>query len=486
MKKHLLSYAEYLNISPKKFSELGVLNPLINQDIQLFIDPRLLKKSNYEIFNKNAVAAYDDFYKNLANSIRAFLKISNDKFKLKAKKNIINKLTAKEPVGLGLGYTRNGTKGQGVGNHNATILFENALEIYENLPEIGEEVFSLLSILSEGIGADYIGDITANIIWKELAMFTEYIAKQIGIPVESFWIKEQEFFLPKHPNSTIKNKYPLLLVPKEILSDLPKDADMEDVLTGYADENEKIRTDVNEKILNILKHQLLNKTEKQNKLFDLLKNDAELISLLTQHMAKLDGNKYDFEKDTKSIIIRDRLLTYLKESDFKIDICDNLSVINYIIERFEKFVINNNKLKRELLFKDNGKHKPESAWQQVFHTFISEFLYWNNIDVIPEKETGSGPVDFCFSQGSKMRVLVELKLSTNAPIKGLTKQLEKYKECTDNVKAAYFICINVHKEKTTQKIAADLLEARRKLNLDTKIVVIDGNINQSASNLRLF
>ncbi len=110
----------------------------------------------------------------------------------------------------------------------------------------------------------------------------------------------------------------------------------------------------------------------------------------------------------------------------------------------------------------------------------------NNINVEKERETGSGPVDFCFSNGSKLRVLIEFKLSTNSPIKGLTKQLEKYKDCTDNVKVAYFICINVHKEKQTQKIVVELNEAKKKLHLDTNIIVIDGHINPSASNLRLF
>ena len=105
MKKHYTSLAEYFEISPKSFSELGVLNTLVDRDIQLFIDPRLLKKSKLEIFNKNAVIAYETFYKNLAGHIRAYLNISDEKIKNKARQNIIQRLTAKEPVGLGLGYS---------------------------------------------------------------------------------------------------------------------------------------------------------------------------------------------------------------------------------------------------------------------------------------------------------------------------------------------------------------------------------------------
>ena len=182
-------------------------------------------------------------------------------------------------------------------------------------------------------------------------------------------------------------------------------------------------------------------------------------------------------------MLRDRLLDYLKDVDFKIETKNNLEIIKYIIKRFEKFLSNNNKLKRELLWKNDIEYNPETAWQQVFHTYVYEYLEQNNINIEQERETNSGPVDFCFSQGSKLRVLIEFKLSVNSPVKGLTKQLEKYKECTDNVKAAYFICINVHKEKQTQKIAEELNEAKKKLNLDTNIIVIDGHINPSASNL---
>lgn len=483
MKKHYTSIAEFFKVSPKCFWKLGVLNTLVDRDIQLFIDPRLLKKSKHEIFNKNAVNTYETYYKNLARQIRAYLKINDENIKNKAKQKIIQNLTAKEPVGLGLGYSKKNTNGQGVGTTNAELLFKNAIDIYKCVPDIGEEAFSLLNILSEGIGADYIGDITANIIREELASFTEDIAKKLNMQTEVFCINDKKFMLPKHPNSTKRIGYPLLIVPREILSDLPKDVDMEDVLEGYVDKNQKIRTEIDEKILNILKQEHLDKQDKQSKIFDLFKDDPELILQLTNYMSSLEGNQYNFEKDSKCIALRDKLLDYLKDDDFKIETKNNLEIIEYIIKRFEKFLANNNKLKRELLWKNETQYKPETAWQQVFHAYIYEHLGQNNINIEQERETGSGPIDFCFSQGSKLRVLIEFKLSKNNPIKGLTKQLEKYKECTDNVKAAYFICINVHKEKQTQRIVAELNEAKKKLNLDTNIIVIDGHINPSASNL---
>ena len=58
--------------------------------------------------------------------------------------------------------------------------------------------------------------------------------------------------LPIHPNSKRK-VFPILLVPKDILSDLPRDVDLEDMFDGFVNDNDTIRNEVNEQIVNILK-----------------------------------------------------------------------------------------------------------------------------------------------------------------------------------------------------------------------------------------
>ena len=51
MKKNI-SLAEYYKIPIEKFEELGVLNPNLKQNTNMFIDPALLKDCQYEIFSK--------------------------------------------------------------------------------------------------------------------------------------------------------------------------------------------------------------------------------------------------------------------------------------------------------------------------------------------------------------------------------------------------------------------------------------------------
>lgn len=485
MRKRIITYAEIMNINPEELSERGVLNPTINSDVPLFVDPRLLKTSKHKIF-QNASKTYDDFYENLAKKIRAYLKLEKPNDQKRPATTIMGLLTAKEPAGLCLGYSKNNTNGQGVGKNIAKLIFDNAINMYRLFPDVGTEVFSLLGLLSEGVGADYIGDITSNIILKEIHEFTESIAKDLKLPIQQYWLGDKVYRLPKHPNATERRNFPILFIARDILTDLPKDADFEDIFEGFINENDTIRLEINDKISNIIKSDL-KKAEKQSRINEILKENSDIVMQIIEHIKTIEGTAYDFQGDPKGYLVRERLLQFFDEIKTDIKITkndDNLKIIEYIIERFEKFIQHNNKLKRELLWKNEHEYKPETAWQQVFHTFINEILSICNIDVIPEKETGSGPVDFYFSNGSKLRVLAEFKLSTNKKLKdGLVKQLERYKECTDNVKAAYFICINVHKTKQSQVIFSELSKIKEKLNLNAKIIVIDGRIEQSASNL---
>ena len=306
IRKKIRKYSEFIGIDSNEFKKRNILDPTINSDIPLFIDPRLLKYSQYKIFHK-ASNTFDEFYSELANNIRSYIKISDIKIKQKMQKNIIKNLSAPEQNGLCLGYSKNDTNGQGVGKVNAKILFNNTVEMYTILPEIGSTVFSLLGLLTEGIGADYIGDITANIIRNELYCFTEDISKEMKISVREYILKDHKFYLPMHPNATEKNNFPILFVPKDILTDLPKDADFEYVLNGYINENEGIRDGVNDKISDILKSNF-KKAEKQKEILKLIKENGEKIEDFMRYLKSVNGKVYNCSEDPKNIFLIENVL----------------------------------------------------------------------------------------------------------------------------------------------------------------------------------
>lgn len=477
LKKRIITLAEHYKIPVKSFEALGVLNPSLNNNTYMFIDPVCLKTSKHKIFKNTARAAYIKHFETLYDEVKAYTKLPED-VKKYARQTLIKKIRAKELSGLCLGYSSTGKGGNGIGQDVAEKILEKA----ETLISLGIDkpaIFSLIHLLTDKVGPDYISDMTARIILPQILEFTVKMSMKLNIPVNSFRIEGKYYDLPFHP---FTNGY-VLLVPEDILNPLPIDVDLEDVFNGF-NPSDEIKYKINKDIASILER-YSKATERREKLSEYLLKNKKTLKSFVDYVGDLKSKPYNFKEDKKGVYFSTLFWEMVDASEQEIKEPTPTKVINEIINNFKKLLDNNNNVKRNLLWY-NGKPRIEKSWQQAFHLYINELLSLNDIDITPESETGSGPVDFKFSQGSKMRVLVEIKLSKNDPEKGLERQLERYKECTENVKDAYFIYIDLEKDaQKSHKKIVELQNRRKELGLDTKIIVIDGKINPSASNLQL-
>lgn len=93
MKKNI-SLAEYYKIPIEKFEELGVLNPNLKQNTNMFIDPALLKDCQYEIFSKKAYNKYIKFFENLYDQMKAYTELPEE-IRIESQKDLISKFLAK-------------------------------------------------------------------------------------------------------------------------------------------------------------------------------------------------------------------------------------------------------------------------------------------------------------------------------------------------------------------------------------------------------
>lgn len=483
MKKQLIRLSEKLNIKASEFTKRGVLNPSVNGDTELFIDPRLLKKSKCKIFNEVANKSYCSYFEDLAEKVKATINTQNTATKEKMRKNLIKYLEAPDLDGLCLGYA-DGNPGRGVAGKNANLIMENAIELYEN--SSNPIVFSLLHLLTAGIGADYIGDITSQIIRKQIYEYTELSAKEIGLRTEEFELDSIKYMLPKHPSPPKKKRRtPILLVPMDILNPLPVEANFDAIFNGFLDDNELIRTGVNQNIAAILQNNE-EKKDKQEKIFNLIKQRSEISKILGDYVEKLEAHSYNYDMDKKGFFLRDKLSELVDFEKFSKPQSDDFeSVVDTAINEFKKFIDKDNDAKRLLLWKNDSKHQPETFWQKMFQIFVHLYLEKNNIDLSPEPATGVGFVDFKASKGSEKRILVEMKLSKNVKFKeGLTNQLEAYKECFNNMKKSYYIYIDLEKDpaKSNQKRAM-LAKLNKELGLGTNLIFINGRFGPSASKI---
>src|SRR5208283_1810320 len=92
-------FSSHFNIDKKRMASLGLFDPMLNVDTNLFIDPILLKKSQHETIRVGATAEYRKRFEQIISLLKAS-KAKGDVAWRAAKKMI----QLKEVQGTCLGY----------------------------------------------------------------------------------------------------------------------------------------------------------------------------------------------------------------------------------------------------------------------------------------------------------------------------------------------------------------------------------------------
>jgi hypothetical protein len=471
-------FTRVFNIQPAKLKNIGVFNPVLNIDTKLFIDPLLLHKSK-SIIIKNSAQKYKLHFERLLKFLKES-KISGD-VNWKLARELFD---FQELSGTCLGYGAGSTRGSRI----SKVILDDVINTASAIIKQGVEdpdIFLIAFMLQEGIGADNLSDMVTNIIIKDIAKYTEKVAKELNVPVKIFSLgtPSEKFSLPYSP----KNQQHILLLPKDILRKLPIALTRSDVSTASA-QNAAIRNSANMQIGAFFR--ATTKNEKKKAKDAILQNKNTLLAILAEYK-NTTQNSYDFSKDVDGLMIwRENIFDILKENPFvKIknytsDEAGIKEIVSKIINQFQTMIENNGVW--ELLYFE-GKGRNEKFLQKLFFIAADAFCKANNIDISPETDSGGGPVDFKFSNGYDKRVLVELKLSTNSSVvSGYSKQLETYKNASKPIAAHYVIVetsksITVGQKKQLNAFKQDLKTTHQ---VDSEILIIDGSKQVSASKKR--
>jgi hypothetical protein len=122
------------------------------------------------------------------------------------------------------------------------------------------DLFVAMGLFEDGIGPDRISDMTTNVIFADLLTFNKAILPRLGVPTEHFSIvlKNGECYeanLPVNP-CEFREKTPIILVPEDILRDLPIATDWSDVAAAAA-KNAALRHKVNRQVAEIWRRKTL-------------------------------------------------------------------------------------------------------------------------------------------------------------------------------------------------------------------------------------
>ncbi len=474
--KNPVTFAEYYKIDPKRLENLNIFNPTLAIDTKLFIDPLLLEHSSHSELHDLAVKNYNDHFTKIIKLLSAS-KVINDV----PWRNARRLFQFHEVSGTCLGYGAASISGSGFGEQLISRVIITAKEIVD-LGIIDPDLFVALALFEEDIGPDRISDMTTNVILDALINFNERILKELKIKPTRFELLGRNCYLASNPFQP--KTVPVILLPRDILRDLPIATDWDDVQYAAA-KNEYIRNKVNQHIAHIWAAKA--KRDKA-KLKEQVLNSEDAFKTLLDAIHQLRGNAYNVKDDPLGLIKWAEIAKTFS-ADFPLDIrkpsLSNLDtwfqVVKKIIEQF-KNLIENRGLWKSLWF----ENKPliEKYSQRLFFAVAYSYCKANNLDISPEVDTGTGQVDFKFSQGFNQRILVEIKLSVDPKLlQGYTKQLVEYKKSEETMRAVYLVIDVGHMGRKDERLLKLRTEILNKNEPAADIEFIDGKRRKSASNL---
>ena len=189
---HPVLFSQYFKIKPASLDQAGLIDPILNADTKLFIDPLLLEASSNPIIAKKAF----NLLKTKFSEIITLLDASRAKDDI-AWRSAFKKLDLSEAPQTCLGYGSASISGSGRPDSLKQTILLTAKEII-TLGEDNPQIISLMGLLEEGVGPDTISDMTTNFTIPILAEITETFCKKHKITTKKFK-KYNDRFLPENP-----------------------------------------------------------------------------------------------------------------------------------------------------------------------------------------------------------------------------------------------------------------------------------------------
>lgn len=471
---------DYLKVDKRAFDGTGALDTILDVDTKLYISPLLLRSSDIPEIDKSYENVQTYFKKTLI-LLRAS-KQQGDR----AWREATKRLRFREPTWLPLGYSGQGTSGRGIGNYIQKQLTNTAKEIVD-LGVAEPEIFELIGLLEENVGPDLISDMIGNIILPDLLNYTVRVLAELNVAtakLNTYNHLGREVFLPTFRNN--KRKYPVVLIPRNILKPLPIMTTWDDV-DSVAAQNHEVRRQMNNIIGTAWSD--IATTKKKGALRDILFSEPRLFDELISDYRNAPPETYDFLSDPAGFvkwvesarIFANQYPLELEPSSVRTSE-EVLEIVLKICNKFKKLVEDNG-LSKELYNEGTLKPRREESSQKLLYAIADSYCEANNIDLTRESDAGRGPVDFKFSNGYTSRVLIEVKLNKNNPKKGYEKQLAVYQKAENAVNAVFLVLIVTENTRDVEELERLVLGLKKEKQVCPELVVIDGRIQPSASNV---
>ena len=461
--------SEYFRLNEAQLSKmksLDVFDALLDVDSNFFINIIRLKDATIPEF-KEAYQAINKFFSDIATLLDA---ADNPSDKDKMYCSALKRFHFHEVNGINLGFSKSG-KGSGWGKDTSEKVLSDAYQIVKKGSK-QPEIFHLVSLFEENMGPDRLSDMIATIIEPQIKKYTLRVMSELEITPENYpLLRFQSDGLVHNPN---KNSA-ILLLPTEILHELPIARDWDDV-DRVVSENDAIRQEISEYV-----GEEWSRWASSYKKRFLKKNifmEPDVCSRVIEEYRKQKLSAYDLKNDYN--YLAELFLKSIKKTGLLGCVSDypsSLEATHAIINIFKDWVENNRGWAE---IQDAPTKKREKAVQRFMHLGAKYYVENNNLDFSCEADEGRGPVDIKLSRGTD-KTIAEIKLSSNGQyLHGYHTQISEYgsAERTANMIYVFVDVGNPVKRKTLIKAHKKDLESGIKC---PELVIIDAMPKKAAS-----
>ena len=455
--------SEYFNTDLER---TGAFDALLDKDSHFFINVIRLKKSTISEF----VEAYqhmNQYFSDIATLLDA---ADEPNMKDKMYREARNRFHFHEVNGINLGFAESHW-GSGWGDVISDQVLRDAYQIVKKGSK-QPEIFHLVSLIEENVAGDRLSDMLATIIEPYIISYTLRIMKELEITPVSH---PELLFLA---NGLIQNPFkrvPILLLPKEILHELPIAKDWDDI-NRVASENRIIRREISTVIGEDWERWASEDQKRYLKDHIFMKPDVCKRVIDGYREEELDA--LDPREDPE--YMAEILLKKIKSSLSFSTQYPNLSSFEAtmaIIDIFRDWVENNRGWAE---IQDSPTKKREKAVQRFVHLGAKYYVQVNNLDLSFESDEGRGPVDIKLSRGND-KTLAEIKLSSNSRYLHRYKaQVEEYGKAERTRKLIYvFVDVgNPGRLNTIKRLHAN---NKRRGVACPELVIVNANERRAAS-----
>jgi hypothetical protein len=461
--------SDYFELDEKqvqKMSSMGVLDALLDKDSHFFINIIRLKESSTPEFIE-AYQHINKFFSDIATLLDA---ADNPTMDDKLYRTARSMFCFNEVNGIKLGFS-NSDFGSGWGDKLSDKVLFDAYQIVKKGSK-HPELFHLVSLFEEGIGPDRLSDMIATIIEPQIICYTLRILNELGISQET---RPDLCFLENGLVQNPKNEEGILLLPEEILHELPIARTWDDI-SRVAYENEAIRKEISAEVG--AEWTRWASPDRKRYLRERIFMEPEACSRVIDCYRQQELAAYDPKEDLNYLV--EVLLKEIKQTELfncKIKHPNSLVGTHAIIEIFKDWVENN---RGWALIQDAPSKNREKAVQRMIHLAAKYYVETNDLDFSCEPDEGRGPVDVKLSRGSD-KTLAEIKLSTNGQyLHGYESQIREYGNA-ERTRNLIYVFVDLGNPSRKKKLIA----LNHKIKYSTKdcpeLVIVDARSKNAAS-----